>query len=124
MKQLAKILPRALIVCILCCIGVGILFFHDRIALRSVYSARPTTTNTTAFTTIDGQTHYAPANRVRRRHVLNLSFFILLELSFGFAIALVLVKVFNARLARLKTIDLQRSIEAGSDFTVSDDSIS
>lgn len=124
MKRLAKILPWALIACILCCVGVGIVFFQDRNTLRSVYSARPTTTNTTAFRTVDGRTHYAPANRVLRRHVLDLSFFILLGLSLGIAVALVLVKSFNARLARLKSIDLQRSMEAGSDFAVSGDSIS
>jgi|GEM_PF-5126344 len=123
MKRIAKILLWALVICVLCCVGVGIAFFRDRNTLRYHESAQPTTTNTTEFKTF-GKTYYAPANLVRRRAVLRASFLMLLALSLGLAIALVLVKVFNVRLARLKSIELQRSIKAGSDFTVSDDSIS
>ena len=123
MKRLANVLTWTLIVSVLCCVGVGIAFFQDRNTLRSHESARPTTTNTTAYR-MGGRTYYAPANRVRRRAVLRASFLMLLALILDVAIALVLVKVFNARLAQLKSIELQRSMEAGSDFTISDDSIS
>jgi hypothetical protein len=113
MKRLADALSWTLIVCIVCFIGVSIAVVLHRKTVRSLYSVEPTITNTTAITTGDGRTYYAPANLVRRRAVLNATFVVLLGLSLAVAFALSLVKSIAKR-RRLRSIQALRPVDARS----------
>jgi hypothetical protein len=123
MKRLLRALSIAIVVSLLCLVGVIAALYGNHRALRSASTTQPTQRNTAKFT-MDDRQYYAPANLVHRRLILGLLFVLLLLILVLLGFTRNVVRIWDARQRRLQFLQTLQIEAPQPDFSIEDGSIS